>query len=264
MLIHLGYEIIFNCPAPVPMLLMLYIHPDKAHVLQRPEILNIEPYVPIRQFVDENGNRAARLVAPAGQFRLYYDNYVFDNGEPEPSIEGAILHPVDELPDECLKYLLASRYCEVDRMTEMAWNLFGNTPATWARVQTIVDWAYKRIEFGYQYASPHKSAHDVCSEQRGVCRDYMHLAITMLRAMNVPARYATGYLGDIGVPISPSPMDFSAVFGGLSFRPMVGDGRASQHAAHRPDQAGPRPRCGGRRPHHQLRILPTGEVSRLD
>jgi transglutaminase-like putative cysteine protease len=210
MLIRIGYELVFDIPAPVPMLLMLYVHPEQAGVLQRPERLVVEPAVPVRDYIDPFGNRVARLVAPAGLLRLTYDNLAIDSGEPEPSIEGAVLHPVDELPSECLQYLMASRYCEVDRMSDMAWQLFGQTPATWERVKAVVDWAHAHIEFGYQYASPTKTAYDVCQQKQGVCRDFMHLAITMLRALNVPARYATGYLGDIGVPINPAPMDFSA------------------------------------------------------
>jgi transglutaminase-like putative cysteine protease len=210
MLIRIGYELVFDIPAPVAMLLMLYVHPEQAHVLRQPERLVIEPAVPVRDYIDPFGNRVARIVAPAGFLRLTYDNLATDSGEPEPSIEGAVLHPVDELPDECLQYLMASRYCEVDRMSDMAWRLFGQTPPTWERVKAVVDWAHGHIQFGYQFASPTKTAYDVCEQKQGVCRDFMHLAITMLRALNVPARYATGYLGDIGVPINPAPMDFSA------------------------------------------------------
>jgi transglutaminase-like putative cysteine protease len=210
MLIKIGYELIFDVPAPTPMALMLYVRPEVVPALRQPEFLTTEPYVPISTFIDAFGNRAARVVAPAGRFRLHYDNVASDTGEPEPSIEGTVLHPVEALPPECLQFLLASRYCEVDRMTDMAWNLFGKTPPTWERVKAIVDWAHGKIQFGYQYARPTKTAFDACEEGQGVCRDYMHLAITMLRAMNVPARYATGYLGDIGVPANPSPMDFSA------------------------------------------------------
>jgi transglutaminase-like putative cysteine protease len=210
MLIKIGYELIFQNPAPVTTLLMLYVHPEKAHVLQRPEYIHVEPYVPIHTFVDHFGNRVARIVAPAGEMRVTYDNLAWDTGQPEPSIEGAVLHPNYELPDDVLQFMLASRYCEVDRFVDFAWNTFGNTPPTWERVRAIVDWAHDRIKFGYQWARPTKTAWDACEERQGVCRDYMHLAITLLRAMNIPARYATGYLGDIGVPYNPAPMDFSA------------------------------------------------------
>ena len=210
MLIRIGYELVFDVPAPVTMLLMLYVHPEQRQVLRRPEGLVVEPDVPVHDYTDVFGNRVARLVAPAGKLRLHYDNLASDSGEPEPSIEGRELHRVQDLPDEVLPFLLASRYCEVDRMVDKAWALFGQTPPTWERVKAVVDWAHERIEFGYQHASPTKTAYDVCEEGKGVCRDYMHLAITMLRALNIPARYATGYLGDIGVPPVPYPMDFSA------------------------------------------------------
>ncbi|HXE55655.1 MAG TPA: transglutaminase family protein, partial [Tepidisphaeraceae bacterium] len=191
---------------------MLYTHPDETQKLLRPERLVVEPQVPVTTFIDWFGNRAARITAPAGKLRLYYDNFVRDSGLHEPKIDGARLHRVEELPDECLQFLLASRYCEVDRMLDMAWDLFGKTPHTWERVQAVMDWVHQNVEFGYQYARPTKTAHDVCTERQGVCRDFMHLAITLLRALNVPARYATGYLGDIGVPPAPLPMDFSAWF----------------------------------------------------
>lgn len=212
MLIHIGYELVFDVPAPVSMQLMLYTHPERVAMLRQPERLIVEPNVPVHDFVDAFGNHAARIVAPAGKLRLYYDNVVQDSGEHEPKIDGARLHPVDELPDECLQFLLASRYCEVDRMLDMAWDLFGKTPPTWERVQAVMDWVHGHVQFGYQFARPTKSAYDVCAERQGVCRDFMHLAITLLRALNVPARYATGYLGDIGVPPAPFPMDFSAWF----------------------------------------------------
>ena len=212
MQIHIGYELIFEVPAPVSILLLLHTHPDQAHLLRQPETLVVEPGVPVREFTDWFGNHAARILAPQGKLRLFYDNVIEDSGEHEPKIDGARLHPVDELPDDCLQFLLASRYCEVDRMLQMAWDLFGKTPPTWERVQAVMDWVHTNIQFGYQFARPTKTAFDMCSEKQGVCRDFQHLAITLLRALNVPARYATGYLGDIGVPIAPFPMDFSAWF----------------------------------------------------
>jgi transglutaminase-like putative cysteine protease len=212
MLIRIGYDIVFDVPAAMPILLMLHTHPEKVPALRQPEQLVVEPAVPVTHFTDGFGNHAARILAPAGKLRLTYDNVAQDSGEPEPTIEGAELHPVEALPDVCVQYLLASRYCEVDRMVGMAWDLFGKTPPTWERVKAVVDWVHGHITFGYPYARPTKTAHEVCEERQGVCRDFQHLAITMLRALNVPARYATGYLGDIGVPPSPAAMDFSAWF----------------------------------------------------
>jgi transglutaminase-like putative cysteine protease len=204
--------LVFDLPVPVSMLLMLYTHPQQAMYLRQPERLTVEPFVPVQEFTDWFGNHAARIHAPAGPLRLHYDNAIHDTGNHEAKIDGARLHPVDELPHECLQFLLASRYCEVDRMLDMAWDLFGKTPPTWERVQAVMDWVNKNTVFGYQFARPTKTAYDMCGEKQGVCRDFQHLAITLLRALNIPARYATGYLGDIGVPIAPTPMDFSAWF----------------------------------------------------
>ena len=210
MRIRIGHELVFEVPRPTAMLLMLYAHPDATAALEEPERLTVEPATPVEDFVDWFGNRAGRLIAPAGTLRLRYDNVARDPGTPEPTIEGLPLVAVADLPPECWRYLLASRYCEVDRMTAIAWDLFGGTPESWERVQAVIDWVHRNVTFGYQYSRPTKTAFDVFTERQGVCRDFQHLAITFLRALNVPARYATGYLGDIGVPPDPNPMDFSA------------------------------------------------------
>ena len=209
MLIKIGYELVFDVPKPVSMLLALYTHPDQAHALQKPERLRVEPEVPVKNYVDQYGNVIGRIVAPAGVLRLFYDNIAEDSGKPEPRIDGAWLHTVEELPPECMKFMVASRYCEVDRMSQIAWDLFGHTPFSWERVKAIIDWVHNNVQFGYQYARSTKTAYDVYMERQGVCRDFQHLAITFLRAMNIPARYATGYLGDIGVP-APLPRWISA------------------------------------------------------
>src|SRR5688500_18821463 len=172
MLIKIGYEMVFDVPAGVSMMLMLYVHPEQAHVLQRPERIAIEPAAPVRNFIDAFGNRVARISAPPGKLRLTYDNVAEDSGLHEPRIDGARLHPVDELPDESLQFLLPSRYCEVDRMVERAWDLFGKTPPTWERVQAVMDWTNRHITFGYEFARPTKTAYDVCNEKQGVCRDF--------------------------------------------------------------------------------------------
>jgi len=160
--------------------------------------------------VDVFGNRCGFVYAPAGMLRFTSDAIVSDSGQPDPIQPDARQHPVEELPADVLQFLLASRYCEVDRMGDMAWELFGALPPGWGKVQAVVDWVHNHIEFGYGHASPTKTAFDVCEQKKGVCRDFMHLTITLLRCLNIPARYATGYLGDIGVPAAPFPMDFSA------------------------------------------------------
>jgi transglutaminase-like putative cysteine protease len=206
----------FRASAPTPMVLLLYVHPDVASDLRSPEWIEVETEtgvaVPVDGFVDAFGNRAARIVAPAGRLTLHYDNTIERPDEPEPEFPDAIQHSVDELPAETLQFLLPSRYCEVDLLTDEAWRLFGETPPGWRRVQAVCDWVYRRVEFGYAYARPTMTAFDVYKEGRGVCRDFTHLAVTLCRCLAIPARYATGYLGDIGVPACDSPMDFSAFF----------------------------------------------------
>jgi transglutaminase-like putative cysteine protease len=212
MLIRVGYDLQFELPAPTPMVLMLRVHPSRESSLRAPETVRLEPAVPIEEFIDGFGNRCGRIVAPAGPLRLSNDALVEDSGTLDAVDWYARQHPVAELPVATLPFLLGSRYCEVDRLTDLAWNLFGNSPLGWARVQAVVDWCHANVEFGYAYARPTKTAFDVLNERQGVCRDFMHLAITFCRCLGIPARYATGYLGDIGVPAVAAPMDFSAWF----------------------------------------------------
>ena len=167
--------------------------------------------------------------------------------------------PIEELPEDTLVFLLGSRYCETDRLGDLAWKLFGNTPPGWARVKAICDYVHDRIVFDYQNADPMRTAFGGHADQTGVCRDFAHLAITLCRCMNIPARYCTGYLGDIGVPLDPNPMDFSRVVRGLSRRPLVHVRRAPQQTAHRPHPDGARPRRDRRRDLHELRAVAPGE-----
>ena len=210
MLIRIGYELQFDLTSATHMVLMLHTHPERGHLLQRPERLHVEPQINLDTFIDTFGNRGARIMAPAGKLRLWYDNVILDSGMPEQKIDGLRLHPVDELPNDLIRYLMGSRYCEVDRLGPMAWDLFGKTPATHERVQAVMDWVHNNVLFGYRFARHNKTAYDTWYEQKGVCRDYQHLAIALLRALNIPARYATGYLGDIGTAPCPLPGDFSA------------------------------------------------------
>lgn len=212
MLIRIGYDIVFESPVPVPMMLMLYTHPSRAGTMKKPEELRLDPDITVEEFTDGFGNRCGRIVAPAGQLRLWNDAIVEDSGQPDPVNWNAAQHPVPDLPPETLQYLLGSRYCEVDRLSDIAWNLFGQTQPGWARVQTICDWVHSNIRYGYEYARSTKTAYDVYTERNGVCRDFTHLPITFCRCLNIPARYAAGYLGDIGIPPKPTPMDFHAWF----------------------------------------------------
>jgi transglutaminase-like putative cysteine protease len=212
MLIRLGYDLQFEVPAPAALLLLLFVHPSRSADLRRPDRVRVEPAVPVEEFTDTFGNRCGRLLAPAGTLRLWNDTVVEDSGAPDAVVPDAVQHPVEELPPETLPYLMSSRYCEVDRLGDAAWALFGNTPLGWGRVQAVCDWVHGNVRFGYPFARPTKTALEVYQERAGVCRDFTHLAITFCRCLNIPARYATGYLGDIGVPPVPDPMDFSAWF----------------------------------------------------
>ena len=212
MLIRIGYDIAYEVSAPTPMLLMLYVHPERAGDLREPERLITEPGVEIEDFADSFGNRCAKIVAPPGLMRLTYDNVIEDSGLPEPAYPEAEQHPVEQLPLGAFRYLLGSRYCEVEKLNATAWKLFGNTRPGWGRVQAVCDWVHNHVTFGYHFAREDRTAWEVFNEGRGVCRDFVHLALTFCRCLNIPARYATGYLGDIGVPPVASPMDFSAFF----------------------------------------------------
>ncbi len=212
MLIRVGYEFLFDVPSPTPMLLKLYLHPSQLDQVQKPEDLKIEPETAIEEFIDDFGNRAGRLVMPAGRVRLWNEALVYHNSQPDQVDCNAQEIPVECLPIKVLPYLLSSRYCEVDSLSEIAWNIFGQSPTGWARVQAVCDWVHNNVSFGYEYARPTKTAYEVYTERTGVCRDFAHLAITLCRCLNIPARYAAGYLGDIGVPPQPSPMDFSSWF----------------------------------------------------
>lgn len=211
MLIRLGYDIRFQLPAAVSMVALLNVHPSRAGDLLAPDELRIEPAVEIEEYIDSFGNRCSRFFAPAGTLRLSSNTVIRDSGDPDPISLFAREPAVADLPHEMLCFLLSSRYCEVDRFSNIAFELFGNIAPGWNRVQAICNWVHNKVAFNYQQARPSKTALDVYTERVGVCRDFQHLAITFCRALNIPARYATGYLGDIGVP-PRLPMDFSAWF----------------------------------------------------
>jgi len=212
MLIRLGYDIQFELPLDVPFIGLVNVHPSRVQDLREPDELTVEPTVPITRYIDSFGNRSTKFRATAGLLRLSNSTLIEDAGEPDPVDRSAREVPVESLPEETLMYLLASRYCEVDLLSDTAAWLFGGLPRGWQRVQAVCDWVHSHVTFGYEYARSTRTALEVYNERVGVCRDFQHLAITFCRCLNIPARYVTGYLGDIGVPPVPSPMDFSAWF----------------------------------------------------
>ncbi|MDB5307129.1 MAG: transglutaminase-like enzyme predicted cysteine protease [Gemmataceae bacterium] len=200
MLIRVGYELVFLVPARTPVVLMLYTHPSRAASLRTGDWVRVEPETPVEIYTDTFGNYCGRLVASPGRLRLWSTTIVEDNGVPDPVAWGAGQQPVEELPPAVLSFLLGSRYCEVDKLTAAAWSLFGYAPAGWPRVQAVCDGVHRNVLFGYQFATQSKTAWDVYQQRAGVCRDLNHLALTFCRRLGIPARYATGYLGDIGCP----------------------------------------------------------------
>jgi transglutaminase-like putative cysteine protease len=215
MLIHIGYDIELALTAPTALIYLLRVHPSREQDLQTREQLQIHPALSTTDYLDAFGNRCGRIQVPANvsSVRLSNSARIYDSGEPDPVDWQAFQHPPEELPPEVLQFLLPSRYCEVDStLLDFAWSQFGNTPLGWGRVQAICDFVHQRLRFDYQQARPNRSALQGFEERTGVCRDFAHLAVTLTRCMNIPARYVTGYLGDIGVPPVRFPMDFSAWF----------------------------------------------------
>lgn len=210
--IRTGFEMEYDCPQPTPMLLTLTIHHSRSADLVQPDQLVTYPPVAVTAYHDQFGNWCSRLVAPAGHFLLRTDALVRDTGLADTVNPAALQLPVERLPDEVLVYLLGSRYCETDQLSETAWGLFGAGPTGWGRVQAICDFVHQHLEFGYQHARRTRTALEAFREKQGVCRDYAHLAIALCRCMNIPARYCTGYLGDIRIPPVPAPMDFAGWF----------------------------------------------------
>lgn len=211
MRIRTGFEIIYECPAPTPMLLTLSVHQSRRKDLETPDWVRTDPNLDVRQYIDTFGNICSRILAPAGRTTLSADFIIRDTGLPDEYEPDAPQIPVQDLPDDVILFLLGSRYAETDSLADIAWALFGHTRPGWHRVQAIVDYVHNHITFGYENASRTRTAHETYLGRVGVCRDYAHLAVAFCRCMNIPTRYCTGYLGDIGVPIV-GVMDFSAWF----------------------------------------------------
>jgi len=210
--IRAGYDIAFECFQETPMIVMLSIRPERESDLLTPHQIRLSNGAMRRDYRDAFGNTCTRLVAPQGLLEIRNDFLIEDSGLPDEVAPGAAQWPVDLVPDQALVFLLGSRYCDTDKLSQLAWSLFGSIAGGWQRVQAICDYVHNQLEFGYHHARCNRTASEGHDERRGVCRDFAHLAITLCRCMNIPARYCTGYLGDIGVPRDPAPMDFSAWF----------------------------------------------------
>ena len=212
MLIKAGFNIEFGTGAPTPVSALLSVHPSRNRDLVTPQRIITSPDVPMYDYLDGFGNVATRLILPAGGATISADFVIADDGQPDRPAPDVPVTPVQDLPDDVLPFLLASRYCETERLMDAAWGLFNGITSARRQVEAIVDWAHNHIAFGYHFARKTRTAWEGYQERVGVCRDYAHLAVTLCRCMNIPARYCTGYLGDIGVPLVDAPMDFSAWF----------------------------------------------------
>jgi len=212
MQIRAGFEMTYWCPQPTPMILTLNIHYSRAGDLVRPDLIKTEPAVPLMAYRDLFGNWCSRIVAPQGRFLLSCDSLVNDSGVADVVVPSALQTPVEYLPEPALVFLLGSRYCETELLSEFAWQRFASVPAGWERVQAICDFVHGHIEFGYEHARRSRTAWEAYHEGVGVCRDYAHLAITLCRCLNIPARYCTGYLGDVGTEPPYGAGDFAAWF----------------------------------------------------
>ncbi|OUL85462.1 transglutaminase-like domain-containing protein [Paraburkholderia hospita] len=212
MKLRVGYELVYECPQPTPMMLMLNTHYSRVQDVLAADLLAVDPPVPITQYRDGFGNLCSRIVALQGRISLSTTALLNISDQPETLEPFGQQHPVEELPDECLVFLLGSRYCETDLLADIAWRLFGKSPPGRDRVQAICDFVHRHITFGYHHARVTKTAWQAYQERTGVCRDFAHLAVTLCRTMNIPARYCTGYVSDVGLPPPQSPMDFAAWF----------------------------------------------------
>jgi transglutaminase-like putative cysteine protease len=210
--LDVGYELIYDLPQPTPMLLVLHIHYTRASDILVPDHILTDPPVPLVAYRDGFGNWCSRIVAPAGRFRIASNAVVRDSGKPDTAVKDAQQHSIEDLPEEALVFLLASRYCDTEKLSQTAWDLFGQTQPGWARVQAICDYVNGALKFQYGTSFPNTSALDALRAATGVCRDYAQVAVTFCRALNIPARYAFGYLPDVDVPPPTSPMDFCAWF----------------------------------------------------
>jgi transglutaminase-like putative cysteine protease len=210
--IRAGYDIAFECSQDVPMVLMLTVHPSRHADILTEHTIRVSPQVVANDYTDVFGNICTRLVAPAGLIELRNEFIIQDSGLPDAVLPKAVQVPLQELPDDALIYLLGSRYCDTQKLTDFAWSTFGHINGGGQRVKAICDYVHDRIKFGYHFARSDRTASEGHQERIGVCRDFAHLAVALCRCMNIPARYCTGYLGDIGVPPDPAPMDFSAWF----------------------------------------------------
>ena len=209
MLVRFGYDITVFCLQDTPMITMMAARDELGDQLRRQSGVTSEPVVPTSVYRDLFGNSCRRLLAPAGLFTLRSDSVIELSPLADPVEPWLGQTAIADLPDEVLIYLLGSRYCETDRLSQFAWDRFGGIAPGHAQVQAVCDYVHNHIRFDYMNARATRTAFDAWQEQTGVCRDFAHLAIALCRCLNIPTRYVNGYIPDIGVPVT-GPMDFAA------------------------------------------------------
>lgn len=212
MRLRVGYELQYDFPQPTPIIALLHVHFTRVSDLVTPDHLVLSPSVAISGYRDGFGNWCSRFLVPAGPLVVSADAIVRDSGRPDPVVATARQVRVEDLPEETLVFLLASRFCESDRLLDLAWTEFRTTEPGWERVQAICDFVHERVAFNYESARVTRTAIEAYQERSGVCRDYVHLAVALCRALNIPARYCFGYLSDVGTPPPHPPGDFAAWF----------------------------------------------------
>ncbi len=208
--LNIGCRLSYRLFAPTPMILLLNVHYSRASDLEQPDLLTVDPVVPIEAYRDGFGNWCTRLVAPEGLFTVSTDGVIRVDGLPDPVDTNAVQMPVEHLPSDVMSYLLPSRYCESDMLMDFAWSTFGNGPTGWQRVQAVCDFVHNSVRFSYPDARPTRTAAETLREGVGVCRDFTHLAVALCRALNIPTRYCTGYISDVGMPLPYDEQDFCA------------------------------------------------------
>jgi transglutaminase-like putative cysteine protease len=211
MRVRVGCEFAFESEGRVPLLMLVEPHPLGPHTIVTAS-RELQPALPVLDYLDDFGNHCWRLVMPGGPLLVRYDAVVELSRRPEAMPLDRPLVPVEDLPHQTLAFLLPSRSIQSDLLLEAAWDLFGSTPETGARVQAICDWVHENIRYESGTSHPGVTAADTFERGFGVCRDIALLTTAFCRAMNIPARYAYGFLPDVDVPPLDSPMDFHAWF----------------------------------------------------
>jgi len=210
--LRIGCQLEVHCDQPTPLLALVHPHGSLVPDLLAPERLQWGPERAYEVLADPSGNRWCRLLAPAGTTRLHYAATLHCSDAVDPVLPSMGACPVEALPIYTYRFLNPSPYCDTPALMELAWSTFAGVAPGWPLVQAICDWVHGRIRFDYEAVRPHKRASDALADGAGVCRDYAHLAISLCRCLNIPARYCTGYLGYTGIPMGEAPVDFSAWF----------------------------------------------------